>query len=52
MRPRTHFYKHHWYWIDGADIATKRVFTFLLILFSLAETGQSSAAAVVTVPSR
>jgi hypothetical protein len=45
-------YKGHWYWIDENDIASKRTFTFLMILFSLAETGQSLAAPVVTVPSR
>ena len=45
-------YKSHWYWIEDTDIASKRTFTFLMILFSLAETGQSTAAPVVTVPSR
>ena len=45
-------YKGYWYWIEDTDIASKRAFTFLLILFSLAETGQSSAAPIVTVPSR
>ena len=45
-------YKGNWYWIDETDIASKRTFTFLMILFSLAETGQSPAAPVVTVPSR
>lgn len=45
-------YKGHWYWIDDTDIASKRTFTFLLILFSLAETGQTSTAPIVTVPSR
>jgi hypothetical protein len=45
-------YKGNWYWIDENDIASKRTFTFLMILFSLAETGQSAAAPVVTVPSR
>ncbi len=45
-------YKGHWYWIDDNDIASKRTFTFLMILFSLAETGQVPAAPVVTVPSR
>jgi hypothetical protein len=45
-------YKGYWYWIDDNDIASKRIFTFLMILFSLAETGQSTAAPVVTVPSR
>jgi len=45
-------YKGQWYWIDDTDIASKRTFTFLMILFSLAETGQAPAAPVVTVPSR
>jgi hypothetical protein len=45
-------YRGYWYWIDDSDIASKRMFTFLMILFSLAETGQTSAAPVVTVPSR
>jgi len=45
-------YKGSWYWIDETDLASKRTFTFLMILFSLAETGQSVAAPVVTVPSR
>jgi hypothetical protein len=45
-------YKGYWYWIDDTDIASKGIFTFLLMLFSLAETGQTSAAPVVTVPSR
>jgi hypothetical protein len=45
-------YKGHWYWIDENDVDSKRSFTFLMILFSLAETGQGVAAPVVTVPSR
>lgn len=45
-------YRGHWYWIDDTDYASKRTFTFLMILFSLAETGQSAVAPVVTVPSR
>ena len=45
-------YKGYWYWIDDSDIASKRIFTFLMILFSLAETGHTQAAPVVTVPSR
>jgi len=45
-------YKDHWFWIGDNDVASKRIFTFLLILSSLAETGQGSAAPVVTVPSR
>jgi hypothetical protein len=45
-------YKGYWYWIDDKDVASKRTFTFLMILFSLAETGQATAGPVVTVPSR
>lgn len=45
-------YKGHWYWIDDTDIASKRIFTFLMILFSLAETGLTTTAPVVTIPSR
>jgi hypothetical protein len=45
-------YKGNWYWIDENDVESKRTFTFLMILFSLAETGQSVPAPVVTVPSR
>jgi hypothetical protein len=45
-------YRGYWYWIDDTDIASKIRFTFLMILFSLAETGQTTASPVVTVPSR
>ena len=45
-------YKGQSYWIDDTDVASKRTFTFLMILFSLAETGQTPAAPVVTVPTR
>jgi hypothetical protein len=45
-------YKGNWYWIDENDIASKRTFTFLMILFSLAETGQAASTPVVTVPTR
>jgi hypothetical protein len=45
-------YRGNWYWIDDRDSQSKSVFTFLMILFSLAETGQATAGPVVTVPSR
>jgi len=45
-------YQGLWYWIEKTDLQSKATFTFLMILFSLAETGQASVAPVVTVPSR
>lgn len=45
-------YRGHWYWIEDTDRPSKGLFSFLMILFSLAETGQSQGGPVVTVPSR
>lgn len=45
-------YKGCWYWIDDRDVPSKRIFTFLMVLLSLAETGQSAPGPVLTVPSR
>lgn len=43
-------YQDTWYWIDDGDFASKRAFTFLMMFFSLAETGVTPQAPVVTVP--
>ena len=43
-------YRKTWYWIDDDDLASKRVFSFLMIFFSLAETGVTQQAPVLTVP--
>jgi hypothetical protein len=43
-------YQDYWFYIDHGDIASKRTFTFLMILFSVTETGGKEGLPLVTIP--
>ena len=43
-------YRDTWYWVDDVDRASKGVLSFLMLLFSLAETGMQRQAPVLTLP--
>jgi hypothetical protein len=43
-------YRNSWFWIDDRDLMSKRVFSFLMFVFTLVETGEKGTAPVVTIP--
>ena len=45
-------YRGQWFWIEDRDIQSKAMLNFIMLMFSLTETGTAQAAPVVTVPAR
>jgi len=43
-------YHGHWFWIDERDYASKGVFSFVMMIFSLMDTSAPRAQPIVTVP--
>jgi hypothetical protein len=43
-------YRDLWFWVDDKDLQSKRMFTTLLLMVNLAESGQPAAAPLVTIP--
>jgi hypothetical protein len=42
-------YRGHWFWIDDRDFLSKRIFTFLMVLLTLSETGQKLQQPILTI---
>jgi hypothetical protein len=45
-------YRNHWFWIDDRDLESKGVFSFLMFLFTVSESGARAVTPVLTVPTR
>jgi hypothetical protein len=43
-------YRDLWFWVDDRDMSSKKMFTTLLMMVNLAESGQPAAAPLVTIP--
>jgi hypothetical protein len=45
-------YRGHWFAIDDHGMSSKRLFTFLMFLFTLVETGGKEGAPIITIPAQ
>jgi hypothetical protein len=43
-------YRDLWFWIDDRDLPSKGMFSFLMFLFTLTESGGGQVSPVLTVP--
>lgn len=42
-------FRGHWFWIDDKDLPSKRLFSFLMFVFTLVETEEKGEAPIVTI---
>lgn len=43
-------YRSSYFWIDDRYLFSKKMFSFLMLIFTLVETGEKGTAPIVTIP--
>ncbi len=45
-------YRDHWFWIDDGDLKSKRTFAFMMMLFTLSDSGGREQMPLITIPAQ
>ncbi|MDZ4163591.1 MAG: hypothetical protein U1C55_00520 [Smithellaceae bacterium] len=45
-------YRNHWFWVDDRDLVSKRAISFIVLIFSLADTGKQESLPQITIPAQ
>jgi hypothetical protein len=45
-------YRDHWFWIEDEDLQSKRAFAFMMMLFTLTDSGEKQGLPVLTIPTQ
>ncbi len=45
-------FREHWFWVDDSDMATKRLFSFILMAFTLTDDSKHDSQVQLTVPTQ
>lgn len=45
-------YRDHWFWIEDEDLKSKRSFAFMMMLFTLTDSGDRQGLPVLTIPTQ
>jgi hypothetical protein len=45
-------YRNRWFWVDDRDLESKRVISFIMLIFTLADTGKHESLPQITIPAQ
>ena len=45
-------YRNRWFWVDDRDLESKRAISFIMLIFTLADTGSDKPLPLVTIPAQ